>query len=88
MRDKKYNISGEVATFLCSTAPLVIKIENAARLAHIDVEALIAWWTLLRNRKMQPTDASEKANLNNYVDQQMDMIEVLTEQNKRLLEAF
>ncbi|KAH9105965.1 hypothetical protein AeMF1_018344, partial [Aphanomyces euteiches] len=47
MQEKKFNINGEVATFLmgyllrsypmfkalCSTAPLVIKIENAARLA-------------------------------------------------------
>ncbi|KAH9106487.1 hypothetical protein AeMF1_017900 [Aphanomyces euteiches] len=102
MQEKKFNISGEVATFLmgyllrsypmfkalCSTAPLVIKIENAARLAQIDVEALIAWGTLLRNRKMQPTDASEKANLNKYAEQQTDMIEVLTEQNKRLLDRI
>ncbi|KAH9093597.1 hypothetical protein Ae201684P_016224 [Aphanomyces euteiches] len=102
MQEKKFNINGEVATFLmgyllrsypmfkalCSTAPLVIKIENAARLAHIDVEALIAWGTLLRNHKMQPTNASEKANLNKYTEQQTDMIEVLTEQNKRLLDRI
>ncbi|KAH9092238.1 hypothetical protein LEN26_018583 [Aphanomyces euteiches] len=102
MQEKKYNINGEVATFLmgyllcscpmfkalCSTALLVVKIENAARLAHIDVEALTVWGTVLRNRKMQPTDASEKANFNKYAEQQTDMIEVLAEQNKRLLERI
>ncbi|KAH9184900.1 hypothetical protein AeNC1_013123, partial [Aphanomyces euteiches] len=102
MQEKKCNINGEVATFLMgyllrsnpifktlySTVPLVIKIEIAAKLARIDVEALIAWGTLLRNSKMQTTDASEKANLNKYAEQQTDMIEVLTEQNKRLLERI
>ncbi|KAH9080727.1 hypothetical protein Ae201684P_012867 [Aphanomyces euteiches] len=48
----------------------------------------IAWGTLLRTHKMQPTDASEKANLNNYAEQQTDMFEVLTEQNKRLLDSI
>ncbi|KAH9141926.1 hypothetical protein AeRB84_013951 [Aphanomyces euteiches] len=74
MQEKKCKINGEVATFLMgyllrsnpifktlySTVPLVIKIEIAAKLARVDVEALIAWGTLLRNSMMQTTDASEK----------------------------
>lgn len=99
LQNCKYNICDDVVTLLMvylvrsypmfkklqPMAPLVSKIEQAAKSAGVDLEAVVAWATMLRNRKVQKEDATELSTMSSFAEQQTEMIDALTRQNQRLL---
>ncbi|KAF0710951.1 hypothetical protein AaE_012305 [Aphanomyces astaci] len=102
MQDNKYNINNEVVTLLmvyltrsypmlkalCASAPLVKRIDTVAKQVGVNIEAFVAWGTLLRNCKVQASEAVSMSTMNSFAEQQTDMIQVLTEQNKRLMDRI
>ncbi|RLO11757.1 hypothetical protein DYB28_015603, partial [Aphanomyces astaci] len=102
MQDNKYNIDNEVVTLLMAyltrsylmlkalyaSAPLVKRIETVAKQVGADIEAFVAWGALLRYRKVQASEVASMSAVSTFAEQQTDMIQVLTAQNKRLMDRI